>query len=291
MYYTAMFTLDQTAIEARLRTVVLGRPLVCLERVESTQTVVREAARRGAAEGLAVAAGQQTAGKGRAGRSWWSPPSGGLYLSLLLRPNLPGELIPWTVMALALGAAEAVEQLCGLSVEIKWPNDLLLQGRKLAGVLAEGAFTGSRLDYVVAGIGLNVATDFSGQPELAGTAISLEAALGASVDPASLLAALLERSEQHYLAMQAGVSPLAAWQARLETLGRPVTVHLADGRQLHGVARAVLPDGALHIDLEGGGSQEVRANDVSLRHRAPEPLPTPAAAAPLEGADRAWKAR
>lgn len=290
MYYTAMFSLDQSAIEARLRTSLLGRPLICLASVESTQTIAREAARQGAAEGLAVVAGQQTAGKGRAGRSWWSPPSGGLYLSLLLRPHLPGELIPWTVMALALGAAEAIEQLCGLAVEIKWPNDLLVQGRKLAGVLAEGAFTGSRLDYVIAGIGLNVATDFSGQPELADTAISLEAALGRAVDPASLLAALLARSEQHYLAMQAGISPLTAWQARLETLGRPVTVHLADGRHLHGVARAVLPDGALRIDLEGGGSQEVRANDVSLRHRAPEPPPTTAAAALPEGADRVWKA-
>ncbi|HNS03310.1 MAG TPA: biotin--[acetyl-CoA-carboxylase] ligase [Anaerolineae bacterium] len=263
-----MFTLTQTTIEERLRTSLLGRPLVCLKSVESTQTIVREAARRGEAEGLAVVAGQQTAGKGRAGRSWWSPPSGGLYLSLLLRPNLPGDLTSWTVMTLTLGAAEAIEQLYGLPVAIKWPNDLLIQGRKLAGVLAEGAFIGSRLDYVVAGIGLNVATDFSSQPELADTAISLEAALGAAVDPASLLVALLEHSERHYLAMQAGVSPLAAWQARLDTLGRPVTVHLADGRLVHGVAGAVLPDGALRIDLDDGGSQEVRAHDVTLRHQS-----------------------
>jgi BirA family biotin operon repressor/biotin-[acetyl-CoA-carboxylase] ligase len=262
-----MFSLDQASIEAQMRTSLLGRPLVYLDSVESTQKVVSEAARAGAAEGLAVVAGQQTAGKGRAGRSWWSPPVGGLYLSLLLRPNLPTEYTPWVTMTLAVGAAEAIEQVCGLLVDIKWPNDLQWQGRKLAGVLAEGAFTGDRLDYVVAGIGLNVAINFRAQPDLADIAISLQTAAGRPVDPVELLAALLARTEQHYLALQAGHSPLAAWQARLHPLGRPVTARAADGRIFSGVARAVLPDGALCIDLDGGGSAVVRASDVSLREQ------------------------
>lgn len=263
-----MFLLDQDALTARLQTRLLGHPLIYLDSVASTQEVVRTAAREGAAEGLAVVAGQQTAGKGRAGRSWWSPPSGGLYLSLLLRPKLPGDLVAWTVMALSLGAAEAIEQVCGLSVEIKWPNDLQWQGHKLAGVLAEGAFTGQRLDHVIAGIGLNVAVDFTDQPELAQRAISLHQAAGRPLDPAELLAALLERTEAHYLQMQAGHSPLAAWQARLHTLGRPVVAHLAGGRTLAGVASAVLPDGGLRIELETGGSEVVWASDVTLREQA-----------------------
>lgn len=263
-----MFSLDQASIEARVRTSVLGRPLLYLDSVESTQDAARAAALTGAAEGLAVVAGQQTAGKGRSGRSWWSPPAGGLYLSLLLRPELPGEHTSWVTMTLALGAAEAIEQVCGLRADIKWPNDLQWQGRKVAGVLAEGAFSGDRLDYVVAGIGLNVAIDFSPQPELAGIAVSLQAAAGKPVDPAALLAALLERTEEHYLALRAGQSPLLAWQARLHTLGRPVSARAADGTLLHGVARSVLPDGALRIDLDGGGSAVVRASDVSLRERS-----------------------
>jgi BirA family biotin operon repressor/biotin-[acetyl-CoA-carboxylase] ligase len=262
-----MFWLDQASIEARLRTSLLGRPLVYLASVESTQDVARAAAREGAGAGFAVVAGQQTAGKGRAGRSWWSPPAGGLYLSLLLRPEVPAELVPWATMTLALGAAEAIEQVCGLAIDIKWPNDLQWQGRKLAGVLAEGAFTGSRLDYVVAGIGLNVAIDFSAQPELANSAVSLQSAAGRPVDPVELLVALLACTEQHYLALQAGHSPLAAWQARLHTLGRPVTARAANGQVYTGVARAVLSDGALRIDLDGGGSAVVRASDVSLRER------------------------
>jgi BirA family biotin operon repressor/biotin-[acetyl-CoA-carboxylase] ligase len=263
-----MLPLDQASIEARLDTALLGRPLIYMDSVESTQDAARAAVRTGAAEGLAVVAGQQTAGKGRAGRSWWSPPTGGLYLSLLLRPNLAGEFTPWVTMTLALGAAEAIEQVCGLPVDIKWPNDLQWQGRKLAGVLAEGAFTGSRLDYVIAGIGLNVAIDFSAQPELADIAISLQTATGQPMDPVELLAVLLARTEQHYLALRAGHSPLAAWQARLHTLGRHVTARAANGQIHTGIARAVLPDGALRIDLDGGGSAIVRASDVSLRERS-----------------------
>lgn len=265
-----MAPLDQASIEAQLRTSLLGRPLLYRASVASTQEVARTAAQTGAAEGLAVVAGQQTAGKGRAGRSWWSPPSGGLYLSLLLRPDLPGEWTPWLTMALALGAVEAIEQVCRLRVDIKWPNDLQWQGRKLAGVLAEGAFTGGRLDYVIAGIGLNVAIDFSDQPELADSAVSLSAAAGAAPDPAALLVALLERTEQHYLALRAGQSPLPAWQARLVTLGQPVQALSHDGRILAGVARDVLPDGALRIELDGGGSAVVRASDVTLRARKAE---------------------
>jgi BirA family biotin operon repressor/biotin-[acetyl-CoA-carboxylase] ligase len=256
---------DQAAFAARLHTTLLGHPLIYLESVPSTQDVVRQAARDGAAEGLAVVAGQQTAGKGRSGRSWWSPPSGGIYLSLLLRPDLPGDLVSWTTMALGLGAAEAIEAECGLHADIKWPNDLQLHGRKLAGVLAEGAFTGNRLDYIVAGIGLNVAVDFGDRPELADIGASLHKAVGGPVDVAALLAALLARTEAHYLAMRAGHSPLAAWQARLHTLGQPVVAHLAGGRTLRGVASAVLPDGGLRIDLDDGGSEVVRASDVTLR--------------------------
>lgn len=262
-----MFALDHASLETQLPTALLGHPLVYLDSVESTQDVARAAARAGADEGLAVLAGQQTAGKGRGGRSWWSPPAGGLYLSLLLRPELAGEATSWVTMTLALGAAEAIEQVCGLAVAIKWPNDLQWQGRKLAGVLAEGAFIGSRLDYVIAGIGLNVAVDFSAQPELHAIAASLHSAAGRPVDAAELLAVLLQRTEQHYLALRAGQSPLPAWQARLVTLGRPVAAQTADGRTLVGVAQTVLPDGALRIELDGGGSAVVRASDVSLREQ------------------------
>jgi len=250
---------------ATLNTHLLGRPLRAYSAVSSTQEIARAEAEQGAAEGLAVVASEQVAGRGRLGREWWSPPTGGLYLSLLLRPRLPAERLAWVTMAVALGAAEAVEQATGLPVDLKWPNDLEVRGRKVAGILAEGAFVDGRLAYVIAGLGLNVDMDFSGQPDLQARATSLSAELGQPVAEEALLAPILEHIEQHYLALSAGVSPVSAWSARLVTLGQPVEVSLADGRRLAGLAEQVEPDGALRLRLADGRLEIVRAGDVSLR--------------------------
>ena len=271
MYYCPVETLDIAKVQRMLSTSQLGRPLHYLPSVASTQDVAREAALSGAPGGLAVVAGQQTAGKGRAGRAWWSPPTGGLYVSLLLRPVLPPEHVSWVTMCLALGAAEAIEVVCGLRPDLKWPNDLEWQGRKLAGILAESAFTGNHLDYVIAGIGLNAAVDFSPQPELARTAISLQTALGRPVDSSALLVALLSWVETHLMAMEQGISPLAAWKERLVTLGQPVQAKGLDGRVLSGVAADVLQDGSLLLRLDNGAEEIVRALDVTLRGSSDAP--------------------
>lgn len=258
--------IDPADLESRLRTRLLGRPLRYYASVPSTQDLARAEAEAGAAEGLAVVAGEQTAGRGRGGRSWWSPPAGGLYLSLLFRPNLSPERVSWLTMGVALGAAEGIEAACGLRVDLKWPNDLEWQGRKLAGILAEAAFQDGRMAYAVVGLGLNVNTDFGEQPLLRPIAVSLAEILGRPVDVADLLLAILERIEAHYLALRRGDSPTAAWAARLVTLGRPVAAHLPDGRQLSGLATRVLEDGALCIRLGNGTEEVVRAVDVSVRH-------------------------
>lgn len=253
------------ALQAALTTQVLGRPLRYLASVTSTQDVARAAAEMGEPEGLVVVAGQQTAGRGRAGRSWWSPPEGGLYMSLLLRPPLAAEQINWLTMSLALGAAEGVEQVCGLAVDIKWPNDLELHGRKLAGILAEGAFDRDRLSFAVVGLGLNANMTFDAQPDLRASATSLRAELGRPVDFPPLLAAILAATERHYLALQQGISPVPAWRARLVTLNKVVDARMEDGRQVAGRAVDVLPDGALCIQVAGGAVEIVRASDVTLR--------------------------
>jgi BirA family biotin operon repressor/biotin-[acetyl-CoA-carboxylase] ligase len=258
--------LDIAEVQARLTATLLGRPLRYHDQVASTQDLVRAAADAGAPEGLAVVAGQQLAGRGRAGRSWWSPPAGGLYLSLLLRPVLPGTHVPWITMCLALGTAEAVEQVCGLRPDLKWPNDLELRGRKLAGILAEGAFTGDRLSYVVAGLGLNANVDFGSQPDLQASATSLQQALGQPVDMATLLVAVLERTEEHYLALRHGVSPVPSWSARLATLNRAIEARLPSGQTIIGTACGILDDGALRIRLDDGQEEILRAVDVTLRH-------------------------
>lgn len=259
---------DLDRLDPLLSTTILGRPLRYLEAVESTQDVVRLAAQTGAAEGLTVVAGQQTSGRGRADRSWWSPPLGGLYMSLLLRPALQASQVNWITMAATLGTAEAVELSSDLTVGIKWPNDLILRGRKLAGVLAESAFSGPQLEYVVVGLGLNVNTDFAGHPELAQVATSLRTELARVVDISALLAAILARIEHHYLALKQGLSPQPAWTQRLVNLGRPVTATAANGQQLSGVAYQVQPDGGLCIRLPDGRHEVIQAGDITLGHAA-----------------------
>ena len=245
----------------------LGRPILFYTRTGSTNTVAREQAEAGAPEGLLVVADEQTAGRGRLDRSWWAPPGSSLLFSLLLRPPLPPGQAAQLTMCLGLAAAEGVEEVTGLRPALKWPNDLLLDGRKLAGILAELGTAGDRLEYAVLGLGLNVNVTFSGG-ELAHTAISLQMALGRPVARVPLLAAILARCEAWYerlLAPQAGSStgesPHTAWTARLDTLGRQVTVMTPDG-PLHGTAVGVSPEGALLVRRENGVVCTVWAGDV-----------------------------
>ncbi|MEA3335503.1 MAG: biotin--[acetyl-CoA-carboxylase] ligase [Chloroflexota bacterium] len=248
----------------QLRTERLGWPLQFFSSVTSTQEIVREQALTGAPEGLVVVANQQTAGKGRAGREWWSPPSGGLYLSILLRPNVAPGHLSWLTICLALGAAEAIEDICQLRPDIKWPNDLELHGKKLAGILCEGAFQGTDLEFVVAGLGLNINQEFSNRPELAATATSLLAERVAKVDEADLLAAILKRIEAQYTDVNNGISPVPRWASRLITLGQVVEIRRSGGDLRTGRALGVLPDGALRLQLDSGEEEIIRAEDVTV---------------------------
>lgn len=257
--------MDAVALEATLKTEMLGHPLRHLSSVPSTQDVVREAARAGAREGLAVVADQQTAGRGRGGRNWWSPPTGGLYLSVLFRPHLAAQHTTWLTMCVALGTAQAIENVCKVRPGLKWPNDLEWQGRKIAGILSDASFRGDRVEYIIVGLGLNVNIDFCAQPDLTNHATSLQSIVGHPLPLEPLLLAVLTQVEDRYLALKQGVSPVSVWAERLTTLGKPVLATTGDGRLLQGIASHVLEDGALCIRLEDGREEIVRAVDVTLR--------------------------
>lgn len=249
-----------------------GQPVIFFERVGSTNDVACRQAVAGAAEGLLIVADEQTAGRGRMGRSWWAPKGASLLFSLLLRPPIPSAHAGRLTMCLGLGAVEGIERVTGLHPALKWPNDLLLDGRKLGGMLAELRATGDKVEYAVLGLGLNVNAV---PPDLAATSISLLTVLGRAVDRVELLAEILARCETWYgrlLAAQeeAGSGILAvgepihlAWAARLDTLGRDVTVNTAGG-QLHGRAVGVSPEGALLLEEEGGQIRVVWGGDVTL---------------------------
>ena len=252
-------------IRAGLRTQLIGRDVVYLPEVASANDVARRLAEEGAAEGTLVVADYQAAGRGRLGRRWQAPPGSSLLLSLLFRPSLAPDRVQGLTMVLGLAVADAVGAQTGLEVGLKWPNDVVIDGRKAGGILVEVALRGSEVDYVVAGMGLNVNLDPGGlDTGLLVPATSLSQALGRPVPRLPLLLALLEAVEQRYLALCGGHSPHREWAARLTTLGQRVSVS-GSGERLEGVAEGVTPGGALQVRRDDGRLETVLAGDVSLR--------------------------
>ena len=251
-----------------LTTRFLGHPLRYVPVIASTQPVVHMAAQEGANEGLVVLTDEQTAGKGRLGRTWQAPFGSSLLLSMLFRPNLHPQQGGRLTMCVGLGAATAIEEMTGLSIQLKWPNDLLLHGRKLAGVLTETQLDGDRMTYAVVGLGLNVNLTRPPDDELAATATSLSHAMGRSISRLALLQTILRHVEAHYERLQAGHSPYAAWSQRMAYQGQRVQVTLPH-MVLTGTVTGANPDGALLIQDDHGAPYTVWAGDVTLLDRAP----------------------
>jgi BirA family biotin operon repressor/biotin-[acetyl-CoA-carboxylase] ligase len=234
-------------------------PILLVE-TSSTNDVAREQARKGARTGFLVAASRQTAGRGRLGRNWESPPDRGLYVSIVLRPDLPmTEAGKLTVLS-SVATVDAVETVVGLRPQIKWPNDLMLGGRKLAGVLIETEPKENRLAFAVIGIGLNVrqeAGDFS--PDVRGMATSLYLATGRMYRRADLLVALLQALERRLTCPFDEARE--AWTASSLTLGQRITLTTARGRK-HGQAMGLDESGALLLRSDSGEVEAVTAGDM-----------------------------
>lgn len=269
-----MSDLSAATIAAALTTRRLGRPTLYFLQTTSTNDVAHARA-ADAAEGLLVVADEQTAGRGRLDRAWWSPPGVNLLMSLLVRPPLPPRRAGQLPMCLGLAAVEGIAEVADLRVDLKWPNDILWQGRKLGGMLTELRLIGERLDYAVLGLGINVNLTFApgtvAPPELHATAVSLALATGRPISRLALLAAILRRCEHWYDRLLAGESLHMAWAARLETVGRAVKVERPGG-PLYGIATGVTPEGGLVIHTTDGAEEIVWAGDVSsLRAIRSEP--------------------
>lgn len=198
-----------------------------------------------------MVANEQTAGRGRVGRAWFSPPGQAIYVSILLTPRLAPRQANWLTMIGALAVIDAAEpHVPGQRLGIKWFNDVLLDGRKLAGVLAETTFVGDDIERCIVGIGLNVNTQFGDAPDpVRARATSLRQARGHDIDREAVLQHLLAAFERRYRALTA--SPLADYAAQLETLGQVVTVAAGDAA-VSGTALRVEDDGALIVmTIEG----------------------------------------
>ncbi len=239
-----MEELSLEKIREGLDTRFIGREVVSLPTVGSTNEVAKALATRGAPQGTLVVAEEQTAGKGRMGRRWIAPAGTSLLFSLLLYPSLSPGRIPRLTMLASLAAAEAIESLTGLPVRFKWPNDIFLRGRKMGGVLTEVGLTGERVDYAVVGVGLNVNWDPSPVLELEGKATSISQEWGREASRLQLLRRFLASFEEGYLRLQEGYSPSEVWGSRLASLGQEAEVALP-GRVERGQVEGVDEDGAL----------------------------------------------
>ncbi|HVG77886.1 MAG TPA: biotin--[acetyl-CoA-carboxylase] ligase [Patescibacteria group bacterium] len=230
--------------------------LVRLGRVDSTQTVAFALAADGAADRTVVVAQAQTAGRGRHGRLWLDEPGASLLTSIILRPRLEPARLPTLSLAAGVAVVEALERVTGLKPRLKWPNDVLVDGRKLAGILLESRISPSPL--VVLGIGVNLAQRVF-PADLAERATSVRLATGRRVDADALLTALLESLDAWRTRLETeGWAPIRErWRALTETLGRRVSI---DG--VEGVAVDVDEDGAL-IVAEGDVRRRVVAGEVN----------------------------
>ena len=261
------FDISPERILSRLTGDIIGRQLTVLQEIASTNDAVMAAGQEGRSEGFAVLADRQAHGRGRLGRTWASLPRVGIYTSVLLRPPVPTHQAPLLTLMAGLAVAEAIWAVARIRPGLKWPNDVLLQGRKVAGILTEMASVGLRVSHASLGIGINVHHGREDFPaEMQASATSLRLATGRELDRGELAAALYDALDRWYAVFSSGdrAGILLAAREQSATLGRDVTVE-SGTNHWQGVALDLDADGALLVRGEDGAVRRVLADDVSIR--------------------------
>lgn len=258
---------DKAALEGALKTKKLGRPLYFYPETDSTNDRIRELALEGAAEGTLAVAEMQKAGRGRRGRAWQAPAGSGIWMSLLLRPNILPEKASTLTLLAGMAVAEAVRDMTGLGAEIKWPNDILLNGKKLVGILTEMDCSEEEIHFVTLGIGINVNTRAFPE-EMANIATSLYLESGRQFDRAELMGRIVARFEELYedFVKRGG----DFWPFRQRYRENCLNI----GRKAWVIAQEMIPVTALDITLNGellvrradtGAEEVISSGEVSLR--------------------------
>jgi len=252
---------------ARLgKTKVIGRDIRVFEQTTSTNDVIEKLARDGVKEGAVVFAESQTKGRGRLGRKWISPERKGLWFSVLLRPDLRPQEATQLTVASATALRRAIQSETGLHPEIKWPNDILIGGKKVAGILTELNAELDRVRHVILGIGVDVnlgANEFP--PELRRLATSLKIESGKTISRPGLATAILRELDGDYARICGGGFAEVAdeWEAHCQTIGCNVTIQTGE-RRIRGCAESLDDDGALLLRTEHGHLERVMGGDVTL---------------------------
>ncbi|SRR2546426_5642982 len=255
--------MTEVDIAKQMKMKVFGKKVIHLDTAESTNSYAASILSNGIDEGTVVIADEQTAGRGRAGRVWTSEKGKNLTFSIILNPKVPPASIGVISLYAALGVAEAIRDITGMPAECKWPNDVLMGGRKLCGILSDASIEGGTLTSVVVGIGLNVnQTDFP--PEIRPAPTSLRLAAGKWFDRVSVLSSVLERLESRYADLQSQRFDviIKAWENMAPMMGSEIKIATHDGG-LAGVARGIAEDGGL-IVRTNGTDRKVLAGDITV---------------------------
>lgn len=258
--------LSEKEITSRLKTKWAGTCLEFEEVVDSTNIRAKELGEKGAPHGTLVVAEQQTAGKGRRGRSWVSPPGSSIYMTLLLKPEVEPSRAPMLTLLMAYAIADAFRGEKNLDVQIKWPNDLVLNKKKICGILTEMSAEVGYVHYVVIGVGINVNTE-SFQEEISQTATSLRIEEGVKFQRAELIAAIMQKFEMYYekFCASGNLSDIMdGYNAILVNKDREVRV-LEPGNEYNAKALGINETGELIVEKEDGSRTEIFSGEVSVR--------------------------
>jgi BirA family biotin operon repressor/biotin-[acetyl-CoA-carboxylase] ligase len=251
-------------IKPGLKTRVIGREIHLFPEVASTNTLAMEMASNGAPEGTVVLAETQTGGKGRRGRTWISP-KGNVYLSVILRPDIPLYKAPVITLMGAVAAASAIRRMCEVKAFIKWPNDILVSGRKVGGLLTEMSAEQDRVRHIVLGIGIDANMELEALPyDVRAQATTLAAETGGKIDRTAFLQQLLRELDRQYrVFLENEQDILMEWKSLNMTTGNRVAISGA-GEILEGVAQGIDDEGRLVIRQDNGNVRTVAAGDVTI---------------------------
>lgn len=246
-------------VQKNLETKFLGKDIHFYREVDSTNEVARKLADEGAEDGTIVIAESQRSGKGRRGKKWVSP-SGGVWMTMILRPDVEPNRAPQITLVAGVAVAETLFQECNLDIGIKWPNDILVGSKKISGILTEVKTNISgELEYVLVGVGIDLNVDVdSFPPELQNGATSLKVELDREIQGSELVKRFLQKFETRYNQFQAGNfrEILNQWRKLSSTIGSQVEVH-KKGRTVYGEAVGVNKDGKLIVELDDGTLQKI----------------------------------
>ncbi|TAA66045.1 biotin--[acetyl-CoA-carboxylase] ligase [Planococcus salinarum] len=260
-------SLEASTIQPLLKTARYGKTMEYVSSCESTQIIAHQLAQQGVPDGTTVLAEEQTAGRGRMARKWDSVHGKGIWMSVILRPDVPIQRAPQFTLIAAVAVVRAIEEVTGLNADIKWPNDILLNGKKCTGILTELQSDADGIQALIIGIGLNAnqgPADFS--EEVKGIATSLKMEKGNSVSRQELVRAILYYLEQYsaiYIEEGFGALKLM-WEGYSTTIGRTVRARMAK-ETIEGVAESITDEGVLQIRTKDGKLHGIYSADIEIK--------------------------